>query len=102
MTIHDELAAIQGRHQREVIAVHESHGEEAWCPQCEEHWPCSPTIMARALQAVVDLHARVKFDPMRDLVTHGQAEFPDVCVTCSRTWPCDEFRAIEEAMEVGA
>jgi len=27
-------------HIREVIAVHEGYGEEAWCPNCRVHWPC--------------------------------------------------------------
>lgn len=39
------LEAVRGLHTREVIAVHEGHGEEAWCPICKEHWPC-PTIKA--------------------------------------------------------
>jgi len=42
-------------HYREVVAVHEGHGEEAWCPTCEERWPCCNAtverVAAEALQA---------------------------------------------------
>lgn len=26
-------------HIREVIAIHEGYGVEAWCPTCRVHWP---------------------------------------------------------------
>lgn len=32
-------------HPYEVIELHESHGEEAWCPECQFHYPCQ-TIRA--------------------------------------------------------
>ena len=32
---------VRAIHKREVIAVHPGIGEEAWCPACQEHWPCS-------------------------------------------------------------
>lgn len=35
------LQQIRDLHRREVIAVHESYGEEAWCPTCHQHYPCS-------------------------------------------------------------
>ncbi len=45
----DEVERLRGRiealHPREVIAVHEGYGEEAWCPECQFHYPC-PTIRA--------------------------------------------------------
>lgn len=34
------LEAVVTEHVREVIAVHQEYGEEAWCPACLEHWPC--------------------------------------------------------------
>jgi len=39
------LDAVAALHVREVLAVHEGYGEEAWCPVCGEHWPCE-TIAA--------------------------------------------------------
>ena len=39
------LEAVGALHVREVLAVHEGYGVEAWCPPCREHWPC-PTIAA--------------------------------------------------------
>lgn len=39
------VAAVRELHCREVIAVHEGHGEEAMCPRCQTHWPCK-TIRA--------------------------------------------------------
>jgi hypothetical protein len=39
------LNAVAALHVREVLAVHEGYGEEAWCPACGEHWPCE-TIAA--------------------------------------------------------
>lgn len=38
------IARVRDLHPREVIAVHEI-GEEAWCPNCQTHYPC-PTIQA--------------------------------------------------------
>ena len=35
------IERVRAIHQREVIAVHPGIGEEAWCPACQEHWPCS-------------------------------------------------------------
>lgn len=35
-------------HRPEVIGVHEGHGEEVWCPHCENYWPC-PTAVALGL-----------------------------------------------------
>lgn len=40
-----KVAAVREVHPRVVIAVHESHGEEAMFPQCQHHYPC-PTITA--------------------------------------------------------
>ena len=44
-----EVERLRGRiealHPREVIAVHEGYGEEAWCPECRFHYPCQ-TIRA--------------------------------------------------------
>ena len=39
------LDAVAALHFREVLAVHEGYGEEAWCPVCSERWPCE-TIAA--------------------------------------------------------
>lgn len=39
------LEAVESLHVREVLAVHEGYGVEAWCPPCREHWPC-PTVAA--------------------------------------------------------
>lgn len=48
------LRAVLAIHPREVIAVHEGYGEEAWCPRCQEHYPC-PTVQAiQAALAVND------------------------------------------------
>lgn len=41
----DAVERVLALHDREVIAVHEGHGEEAWCPECRVHWPC-PTAKA--------------------------------------------------------
>lgn len=38
------IQRVRDLHQREVIAVHES-GPEAWCPTCQQHYPC-PTRQA--------------------------------------------------------
>ncbi len=38
------IQRVRELHPREVIAVHEV-GEEAWCPTCQQHYPC-PTIQA--------------------------------------------------------
>lgn len=35
-------------HTREVIAIHEGHGEEAICAECYVYWPCQ----AEQLRAV--------------------------------------------------
>ena len=35
---------VQALHPREVIAVHEGYGEEAWCPTCKVHWPCETSV----------------------------------------------------------
>lgn len=40
-----KVAKVREVHPRVVIAVHESHGVEAMCPQCQHHYPC-PTITA--------------------------------------------------------
>ena len=37
----DALLRVLDLHPREVIAVHEGYGEEAWCPRCQEHFPCA-------------------------------------------------------------
>lgn len=37
------IGRVRAIHKREVIAVHPGIGEEAWCPACQEHWPCSTT-----------------------------------------------------------
>ena len=37
------IERVRAIHKREVIAVHPGVGEEAWCPACQEHWPCSTT-----------------------------------------------------------
>ena len=34
------LDQVRELHRREVIAVHPGYGEEAWCPVCQEHYPC--------------------------------------------------------------
>lgn len=36
----EALIRVLDLHPREVIAVHEGYGEEAWCPCCREHYPC--------------------------------------------------------------
>jgi len=41
--VREQRAAIErvkALHVREVLAVHEGYGEEAWCPNCRVHWPC--------------------------------------------------------------
>ncbi len=119
-----ELAAIQERHPREVIAVHESHGEEAWCPRCQEHWPCDAAREARALQAVVEVHRPnptqcITGDCAREACEHEDkcptTEFL-ICRECASIaewanayfgetsisevkWPCTTIRAIEGAFQ---
>ena len=39
------VKAVTKLHRREVIAVHEGHGEEATCTECGHYWPC-PTVSA--------------------------------------------------------
>ena len=39
------VKAVTEMHRREVIAVHEGHGEEATCTECGHYWPC-PTVSA--------------------------------------------------------
>lgn len=39
------VKAVTEMHRREVIAVHEGHGEEATCTECGHYWPC-PTSAA--------------------------------------------------------
>ena len=41
------ISRVCRHHPREVIAVHENAGEEAWCPTCKEHFPC---MTIRALE----------------------------------------------------
>ena len=38
--LENTVTRVRKLHQREVIAVHEGYGEEAWCPVCHQHWPC--------------------------------------------------------------
>lgn len=42
------VKAVTELHVREVIAVHPGYGEEAWCPVCQEHWPCSTVSAVEA------------------------------------------------------
>ena len=58
-----------------------------------------PTIvvLTRRLAQVEALHRRRPWQPMDDLVTHGQTEFPDRCDHCCRTWPCETVRALSGA-----
>lgn len=46
----DLIRAVDERHVREVIAVHEGYGEEAWCLSCKEHWPCEVRRLRDALK----------------------------------------------------
>lgn len=73
-------------HQREVIAVHPGIGEEAWCPACQEHWPCStataldgaPEPVPSAKYACV-VRERYGATGVRDYGTDRQAA--EACVT---------------------
>jgi len=49
MTPAEALEQVRALHFREVVAVHESHGEEAWCAKCREHWPCKEAAILDAV-----------------------------------------------------
>lgn len=44
------VAEVRGGCVREVIAIHESHGAEAWCPVHKEHWPCMNELATQLIE----------------------------------------------------
>lgn len=62
----DLIRAVDERHVREVIAVHEG-GEEAWCPVCSEHWPCEVRRVRDALEAQQEAYKRLN-DASNDVI----------------------------------
>lgn len=51
----------------------------------------------KKLRAVLDLHAPRPYDTIRDGVTFGQADYPDLCRECRSTYPCPTITALEDA-----
>lgn len=72
MTI--DYDAIRALHRDEVIAVHESHGAEVWCPRCEQHWPCDAARLLAVIDAVRAEHPALR--PEGNAVT---PDTPDYC-----------------------
>ena len=60
-----ELAVdnVPAEHVREVIAIHEGYGVEAWCPYCREHWPCKA---AAAMDPINDPEGRALVQAIHD------------------------------------
>lgn len=44
------VAEVRGGCVREVIAIHESHGAEAWRPVHKEHWPCMNELATQLIE----------------------------------------------------
>lgn len=51
----------------------------------------------KKLRAVLDLHAPRPYDTIRDGVSFGQTEYPDLCAECRSTYPCPTITTLEDA-----